>query len=483
MFLKSRYQLSSLLFAILAGVLVAKGFEPNNWLITIFGIAILARLINKRIRRQRFVLIGLFSISYLAVHIAWVKVLGPDAWLLLTLIAATPWLMLAYPNLNIARFTHQLLFASFVVTIEVVRSHFPWDGFPWGLLAYSQTTGPLLDYAKIGGQSLVTFLVVLLGLQISSFAKPFRSFLIVLAILLGATAIPTIANSETIHVVAIQGNVPRAGLDLESQRKAVFSNHWLTTMNYEANAVEQPDLVVWPESSTDIDPLMDGAVGGQIQNLVATYRVPILVGATINGFNPDGPRNAGILWREDRHDEIYIKNQLVPFGEYLPFRNVLAQLIDRFKLIPNDFVAGTHLGLFTIKDKTFGDVICFEVAYGDYMRRLVNSGADFITVQTNNATYGRTWQPEQQFEITRFRAVEHGRAILVASTSGISGAIDQNGEVLAKTGEFVATDVSVNLPVVETKTVSDTYPRWMTIFCLILTFSYFVKRVIRNKIA
>ena len=83
-----------------------------------------------------------------------------------------------------------------------------------------------------------------------------------------------------------------------------------------------------------------------------------------------------------------------------------------------------------------GDVICFEVAYANHIYDTINSGAQVITVQTNNATYGNTTQPEQQFAITRFRAIETQRAFLVASTSGVSGLIQNDGSVSGRTNQF-----------------------------------------------
>jgi apolipoprotein N-acyltransferase len=152
-------------------------------------------------------------------------------------------------------------------------------------------------------------------------------------------------------------------------------------------------------------------------------------------------------------------------------------------MVPNDFVPGTELGIFEINGVVFGDVICFEVAYGNYMRHLVNSGAQFISVQTNNATYGWTAQPEQQFQISRFRAIEHSRSVVIASTSGISGAIDPNGEVLAKTDQFVAEVVEVDLPVMTQKSFSDRYPRWVAIICSFLVSLRVASAILRRRIA
>ena len=98
--------------------------------------------------------------------------------------------------------------------------------------------------------------------------------------------------------------------------------------------------------------------------------------------------------------------------------------------------AGTEPGVLDIGPTTAGVVICFEIAYDREVHDAVAGGGELIVVQTNNATYGRTGQPEQQFAISRLRAVEHGRDVLIASTSGISAIIRADGTVEQVTEEF-----------------------------------------------
>jgi apolipoprotein N-acyltransferase len=155
----------------------------------------------------------------------------------------------------------------------------------------------------------------------------------------------------------------------------------------------------------------------------------------------------------------------VPFGEYVPFRELLAKLISRFDRVPRDFAAGSSTGVLQVGPALVGDVICFEVAYDDLMRNAVRGdgvegalqgqGARILAVQTNNATYGRTGQPEQQLAMSRLRAVEHGRAVLVAATSGISAIIAPDGSLEQSLPEFVAGHLVARVPLRDTLTVSD----------------------------
>ncbi len=119
----------------------------------------------------------------------------------------------------------------------------------------------------------------------------------------------------------------------------------------------------------------------------------------------------------------------MPFGEYIPMRDLMTKFIGRLALIPRDFLPGTEPGVLDVGGTRIGDVICFEVAFDGLVRDTVRDGGKLLIVQTNNATYGHTGQPEQQLAISRIRAIEHGRAMVIAATSGISGVIRADGSV------------------------------------------------------
>ncbi len=150
----------------------------------------------------------------------------------------------------------------------------------------------------------------------------------------------------------------------------------------------------------------------------------------------------------------------MPFGEYVPFRRVLARWISRFDRIPRDFAAGEAVGVLTLGPARIGDVICFEVAYDGVVRDTVLAGADLLVVQTNNATYGRTGQPEQQLAMSRLRAVEHGRTVLVAATSGISAVIAPDGRLVARSPEFQPWTYSGPVTLRTSRTAADSLGAW-----------------------
>ena len=466
------------IFSIAAGAIVAWSFYPNHWWAAVLGIAVLLTTLDSQARVARLKLAGLFALTFFAFHVRWVSVLGNDAWVGLALLCTLPWLLFAILPIDSKSKWFYVQPAAMVIILEAIRSNVPWGGFPWGLLAFSQLDGPLVNLATLGGQAIVSGAVVVCAAALIKLIKhrSLTSVLIVVVCLLTARSVDIMHSNETITFSAIQGNVPRIGNELSVQRAAVLENHISTTKKLlseiDSGASPVPDLIVWPESGTDIDPLVPGIAADEIYDLFTESDIPILIGATTwNGNDAysggSGPTNSGILWTESGPGQIYSKNHLVPFGEYIPLREVLAKWITRFDQIPNDFLPGIEPGVFNIADKQVGDVICFEVAFANHIYQTINAGAQVVVVQTNNATYGNTGQPEQQFAITRFRAIETQRAFLVASTSGISGLIQNDGSVSQQTKQFRSEIVTGAAPLITEKTQSTKYPHWMLITSLV----------------
>ncbi|MGK5556269.1 apolipoprotein N-acyltransferase [Actinomadura kijaniata] len=410
--------------------------------------------------------------------------IGPDGWILLSLVQA---LYLAPMGAGIA-LVHRLRAwplwtAALWVAEELVRGHVPFGGFPWARLAFSQTSTPLTPYASLGGAPLVTFLTALLGGLLAyavlaawnaRAADARRPHLVRAAaaaaggalVVGGGLLIPVPTEGRTVTVAVIQGNVPRLGLDFLGQRKAVLDNHARRThelaARVRAGKVPRPELVVWPENASDLDPYTEPDARQTIDDAVRDVGVPVLVGALVD--TPDGTKveNRGIVWDpRTGPGDYYVKRHPVPFGEYLPFRDVLTRLITRFERIPRDFAKGTRSGVMRLGPVTVGDVICFEVAY-DREVRDVASG-NILVVQTNNATWGKTSLPPQQIAMSRLRAVEHGRTILVAATSGVSAIVAPDGRMIARSREFVPDIQVARVPARTSRTLADRLgakPEW-----------------------
>ena len=260
---------------------------------------------------------------------------------------------------------------------------------------------------------------------------------IAVALTAGAAAVPTPPPAgRTVTVAVVQGNVPRLGLDFNAQRRAVLDNHVEATLalarQVAAGRTEHPDLVVWPENASDIDPLVNADAYARIQAAAAAIRAPILLGALLEGPG-EHYRNTALVWQPDRGpSEMYVKRHPVPFAEYIPLRSIARRVSDKVDLVSSDFVGGNQPGVLRVGPATVGDVICFEVAYDGLVRDTVTGGGQLLAVQTNNATFDPT-EAGQQLAMVRLRAVEHGRSALMVSTVGISGYVDAHGRVTGAT--------------------------------------------------
>ncbi|MEV4499543.1 apolipoprotein N-acyltransferase [Micromonospora arborensis] len=467
--------------AVAAGLALLVAFPPYGvWPLAPVGVAMLAAAAHRRRLRAGAGLGFLTGVALFGPLLAWTNLhTGYLPWVLLSLLqagylallgAATAWVS---PLADRVRWAWPVLTGLLWVGQEALRDRTPFGGFPWGRLAFSQDTSPLLRLAALGGAPLVTFAVALVGgLLVTAVWRgwaaarrtpqdavsrasgppgdtPVRRWapvavpaLVAVALTAGSLLVPvaTAGSGATVTVAIVQGNVPRLGLDFNAQRQAVLNNHVDATIELAgrvaAGQERQPDLVVWPENSSDIDPLRNPAAGARISQAADTVHAPILVGAVLLGPGPGQVRNAGILWRPGAGadmSQLYTKRHPVPFAEYVPLRDVARMVSKQVDLIRSDFVPGSTPGVVRAGAAVLGDVICFEVAYDDIVRDTVIGGAQLLVVQTNNATFDVA-EARQQMAMVRLRAVEHGRPALMASTVGVSGFVAPDGRVSDATG-------------------------------------------------
>jgi apolipoprotein N-acyltransferase len=389
-----------------------------------------------------------FGLGFFVPLLSWVgQLVGPLPWLALATVEA---LVLALAGAGIAtvsRLPAAPLWATGVwVAAEALIARVPFDGFPWGRVAFGQPAGVFLPVAAIGGAPLLTAAVVLTGFGAGELARriirqPRLTMLAIPALLAAAPLIVSLGVAPLAQITApdgeavvavIQGNVPRAGLDFNAQRRAVLDNHVARTeqlaTDVTAGRYPQPALVIWPENSSDIDPLHNPDARAVIDRAARAIGVPILVGAVLR--TDDGhATNTAIVWDPDtgpgqRHD----KRRLQPFGEYIPYRDFF-RLFSPYADRAGNFVPGNGDGAVDLGPVMVGIATCSEVIFDDLVRQSVQSGAQLLTVPTNNATFGFTEMTYQQQAISRVRAVEHGRAVLVAATSGVSAVIAADGTV------------------------------------------------------
>jgi apolipoprotein N-acyltransferase len=446
--------------AVVSGLIMLVAFPPYGlWWAAPIGVAGLALTVHGRRLRGGFGLGTLAGFACFAPLLSWTNLhTGMVPWLLLSGLEAVYIGLLgaaaaaATPLVERWRWTLAPLTGLLWTAQEALRDRTPFGGFPWGRLAFSQGGSPLLRFAAVGGAPLVTFAVALAGGLLASLAlaqlrgsggkscgfyRPFPGHFPEVAALVAlvgvAFLVPLSAPvGKPVTVAIVQGSVPRLGLDFNAQRRAVLDNHVRATMQLAQKVgrheIARPDLVIWPENSSDIDPTTNPDAAGLITAAAQAIGAPILVGAVLDGPG-DGVQNTALVWQPAGDiTGRYVKRHPVPFGEYIPLRSLARKISDKVDLVASDFTAGHSPGVLTVGPATIGDVICFEVAYDGLVRDTVTGGGQLVVVQTNNATFDRA-EAGQQLAMVRLRAVEHGRDALMASTVGISGFVDASGGV------------------------------------------------------
>jgi apolipoprotein N-acyltransferase len=451
--------------AVVAGFALLLSFPPSaQWWLAPVGVAILLITVYRQ-RLRRAAWLGLLAgLAFFVPLLSWTGIqVGRWPWLALATLQASYLLLFALGVAWVSpladargwrRVGWPFTVAALFVADEAARDRTPFGGFPWGRLAFSQSDSPALRFAVLGGAPLVTFVVALLGALLATavlaapwgrairgwpaWRPPAAAAAAAIAGALIGFAVPTApATGRPVTVAIIQGNVPRLGLEFNAQRLAVLQNHVNATLELAnqvaAGQATQPDLVIWPENASDVDPVNSPDGRQLINQAAAAIGVPILVGGLIDSDNKH-PLNVGIVWTPGSGPgATYIKRHPVPFAEYIPLRSLARRITTKVDLVRNDFVAGDEPGILSVGPATVGDVICFEVAYDGLVRDTVTGGGQLIAVQTNNATFNPA-EARQQLAMVQLRAIEHGRDSLMVSTVGISAFVTADGEVSQATG-------------------------------------------------
>jgi apolipoprotein N-acyltransferase len=478
--------------AVVAGVLTGLSWQPYGlWPLLLLGIPAFTLLLRGVRRRRAFALGYVYGVAMLALSISWVHVLG--VWIAVLLIAFEA-LFFALLGVAINLVTSlrwwPLAAACCWVLTEFLYSRFPFGGFGWGKLAYAAVDTPLAGFFPLIGVVGVSFLIALLGQLVAYLVvrlwsrQPGLGRALVVPLAIGLAVVASGIGlrmwqvgeaddrqaADPVNVGIVQGNVPGRGIEALGRARTVTNNHLAETVNLTVKArlgqVGQPDFILWPENSTDIDPLADAPTRTTVQTAAEVAGRPILVGAVMQGPGVDERQTTALWWDPDRGVvDRYVKRNLVPFGEWIPFRQQLLPVIPLLAKVGAQSVAGTEPGVLTVpvgdREVKVGDIICFELAYDGTVYDTVTNGAQILVVQSNNATYGGTGQIEQQFAITRARAMEARREIAVATTNSVSGHIDHNGRVTARTAEFTADSMVFAMPVRFGLTPAITLAPWL----------------------
>jgi len=472
-----------IILSLLSGFLAYASFAPIGlWWCALVALALLIHLLSSRNFKQRLLVVILFGGAFFGPLLAWSNTyVGDVPWIILTVLQIAFMIPLAF--LPMTKTRNLFLFPTIWIAVEFLRGHFPFNGFGWGRIAFSQDDAPYAQLARIGGAPLVSFFTAVIGLVFYLLYR--RRVMLALPLFLGGLALTSISiftappsPQKTFSVVAVQGGVPKLGLDFNSRATAVFENHLLTTENYLSTHRNRPDVILWPENSIDVDPFKDPTVGSQLQSLSDRFNIPLIVGAVLqHGSNF---QNASILWEPKTGSKtIYIKRHLTPFGEYIPLR-AIAEIVSPYAKNVVDFVPGDQIVIHQVGNAKFAPIICFELL-DDASGRAMAKQSNAFVVQTNSATFGLSPESDQQLGITRIRSIEHQRFSVSIATSGISAVIDPRGRVTQRTRQNVAAVIATSIGLNDSLSISDRYGSQIEGTLIFLPLALAALRSLRNR--
>ena len=418
-------------------------------------IAIAAHMYALSISQRKMLSSFIFALSLNLIVLHWSSTfVGSIPWVILALGLSILYLPLALVS-KWGISAYPLLY----ILLEELRNRFPFGGFGWVRIAYTQADSPYSKIAAIGGASALSALTLTVALIIFFGFKKRISLITFLPFLflLIPINLSTVGNAS---VLMIQGNVPQMGLDFNSRAKAVFNNHFERTQD-EIAKDPNVDFILWPENSVDVDPFLNA----DVKKALDSIQQPLIIGAILNKGNKT--LNTSILWGGEL-PETYIKQHLTPFGEYIPLRS-LARIVSPLVDDVDDFSPGDLGKTFSIGDIKVAPVICYELIDDDLLHQAtVNS--NILAVQTNSATFGMSAESAQQLSITRVRAIEHGRNIASVSTTGYSAIIDFSGTVIEQTSMATADTIRAEIGLIEGQTPRDKAGDWALVGVLVGLF-------------
>ena len=458
--------------AAFSGFLFAFSFEPIGlWFLAPVSYALFLRICQKgaNLYRNAF----LFGFISSVITLWWAgKYVGLIPLFFLALLHGLFYLPLGF----LGRYTTNIFwFIPALLAIEELRSYFPFGGFSWMRIAFSQASAPYASVISLGGALLLSAWVLAISSMLASFRKV-MAFPLLLVLFLPLLINNTHSSQEKLSFIGIQGNTPSVGLTFNDRAEAVFNLHLSQTSKV---ATEAADVIIWPENAIDIDPFANERVNDSIESLTSTLKTPLIAGAITRQSGQ--LENVSLMYNESGEVvSYYSKQYLTPFGEYMPLRPI-ARLVSPYVDDVVDFSVGERVENHVVNGLSLAPVICYELL-SDSLVRDSAKNSDALIAQTNSATFANTSESAQQLNITRLRALENAREIVSVSTIGISAHIGINGEIISRTQENVAAQLSGDLQSNSARTLAGYLGGFAPGLVLIISIFFpLVLRIVRSR--
>jgi len=490
--------MNAMILSILAAVLLSLSFSSFNlWLFAWCGFIPLFIALENKSLRQAFFIAFFCGVVFWSLTVYWlvhVTLLGQI-------------ILVLYLSIYFGLFGGVIYFSRFLpvnrslfflpaswVLLEYLRSYL-FSGFPWALIGFSQYKNlPVIQIADLTGAWGVCFLVVLVNTALYLILRkpPRMKVFLVCAIVLSLSLIygfyklsyPAVFSikDKAVKISVVQGNIPQ---HLKWNKQAVdFILNSYKKLTIETAAQDKPDLIIWPEASVPGLWGQDDAEFIQVFSLAAQLNTHLLVGA-VSRLNQNYFNSALFINRQGSLSATYNKLHLVPFGEYIPLKNIFPFLETIAPI--GDIQPGREYTIFR-QPADFGVLICFEDLFPELSREFVKRGARFLVNITNDAWYKEGSAPYQHFAASVFRSVENRVYLARCANTGISGFIDPAGRILKVVQNAQGREIfvqgyssqSINLTAVK-RTIYNRYGDFFVFFCLLFDVLAVVSVLVKRK--
>ena len=367
------------------------------------------------------------------------------------------------------------------VCLEYLKSHML-TGFPWANLGYSQHLNlALIQIADVGGVFILSFMIILLNVAFYEVITKRNKQAYVLALCVfviwaGVYAYgifkvkqidQALMNAPSIDVSLIQGNI-----DQSVKWNPRFQEQ---TLNYyEELSMQKPPskkgLIVWPETAVPFLYQDTGEFQNRVRDLPIETNSWLLFGSMSyapQSESTDYYNSAYLLTPEGETSGKYDKVHLVPYGEYVPLRNIFP-FISALTAGIGDFAGGKGYEVLEMGERKIGVLICYEAILPQAVRHYKRSGADLLVNITNDAWFGMTSAPYQHLSMTIFRSVESRLYLVRAANTGISAIVDPKGRLIAKTEIFTRDALAGSVRFISIPTIYARFGDWFVWLCYLI---------------
>jgi len=381
------------------------------------------------------------------------------------------------------------------IAMEYARSTL-FTGFPWVLYGYSLSGYRFLrqaaDLAGVEGLGFLLATVnLLLYVAVTRVARGRRGRGLLAAA--GALAVGCflfVYGAYRFHEAGAEAGagmvvgIAQGGIDQARKWDPAYQRETLAIYGRLSGEARSggAEVIVWPETAAPFFYGWEPELNPLVDNVAAANGVPILFGAP--WYDPSaGGKYYNSVFQIDRDGVArgrYDKRHLVPFGEYIPLRNILF-FMKKLTVGETDFTPGTGPSLFEVGGTNVGASVCYEAVFPAIVRESVREGANWLVNVTNDAWFGDTVAPHQHLAMARMRSVEFRRPLVRAANAGISAIFDSRGEIVAGIGLFRREAATGRIHPRGGKTLYAKMGEIFAVSCIIITFFVLAMTVFRRR--